>query len=117
MHEAIRLNKCIKALQWLLDNSLLFQYEGISLNADRSIKTKQTDWLGLSTEDKTDDGSAGASLPEVTQNQCNADDASSDGWTGDENFENRLTGNTDTFLHPNNVSSLCKTMSFAPAEG
>lgn len=117
LHEAIRPNKCIKALQWLLDNSILFQNEGISLNADWSIETEQTDWLGLGTEDKTDNGSAGASPPEVTQNQCNSDDASSDGWTEDNNFENRLTGNTDTMLHPIDVRSLCKTMSFAPGEG
>lgn len=117
LHEAIRPNKCIKALQWLLDNSILFQNEGISLNADWSIETEQTDWLGLVTEDKTDNGSAGASPPEVTQNQCNSDDASSDGWTEDNNFENRLTGNTDTLLHLIDVRSLCKTMSFAPGEG
>lgn len=117
LHEAIRPNKCIKALQWLLDNSLLFQNEGISLNADWSIETEQTDWLGLSTEDKTDDGSAGASPPEITQNQGDSDDASSNGWTEDQNFENRLTGNTDTLLHSANVRSLCKTTSFAPAEG
>lgn len=117
LHEAIRPNKCIKALQWLLHNSVLFQNEGISLNADWSIETEQTDWLGLRTEDKTDDGSAGASPPEVTQNQCISDDASSDGWTEDQNFENRLTGNTDTLLHPIDVRSLCKTMSFAPGEG
>lgn len=66
LHEAIRPNKCIKALQWLLDNSVLFQNEGISLNADWSIETEQTYWLGLCTDDKSDDGSAGASLPEVT---------------------------------------------------
>lgn len=117
LHEAIRPNKCIKALQWLLDNSVLFQNEGISLNADWSIETEQTDWLGLGTEDKTDDGSAGASPPEVTENQCNSYDASSDGWTEDQNFENRLAGNTDTLLHPIDVRSLCKTMSFAPGEG
>lgn len=38
-------------------------------------------------------------------------------WTEDRNFESRLTGNTDTLLHPVDVRSLCKTLSFSPGEG
>lgn len=118
LHEAIRPNKGIKALLWLLHNSLLFQYEGISLNADRSIETKQTDWLGLGQKTRqTMVLQVHLYLKSLKINAIQMMQVQMDGWTEDKNFENRLTGNNDAFLHPNNVSSLCKTMSFAPGEG
>ena len=39
-----------------------------------------------------------------------------DDWTEDSNFEDRLTGNTDTLLHPADVRSRSNVYAFAPGE-
>lgn len=128
LHEAIRPNKCLKALEWLLKNSKLFQDEEIKLNKNWNIEmSEQSDWLGLIENDDNDgelqcenEKSCSRRLDKSEASSCgekNIDCEDSDGWTEDPNFENRLTGNTDTLLHPVDVRSLCQSISFAPGEG
>lgn len=105
LHEAIRPNKCLKALQWLLKNSKLFQNEGITIDENWNIYREQIDWLGHNEDEILNNTNVNTSPDE------------NDEWTEDPNFENRLTGNTDTLLHPVDVRSLCKIMSFAPGDG
>lgn len=119
LHEAIRPNKCLKALKWLLKNSSLFQTEGIKMNENWNIESEMHEWLGYDVGNSESDSHIEtlSSETELTnQNNANHDD-DSDEWTEDPNFENRLTGSTDTLLHPVDVRSLCKTFSFAPGEG
>lgn len=99
----------------------MFQKQGISINEQWNIDSEQQNWLGLQTDDNDDcsnveqDSSNNNMKDHV--DDCSTDDSSSDEWTEDPNFESRLTGNTDTLLHPLDVRSLCKTMSFSPGEG
>lgn len=46
----------------------------------------------------------------------NVEEFPEDTWTEDPNFDNRLTGNTDTLMHPTDVRSLNKMHNFAPGE-
>ena len=39
LQEAVRQNKCIKALQWRLLNNVLFQSQGITINQECNIET------------------------------------------------------------------------------
>ena len=105
MYESIRPKKCINALQWLLKNSRQFKNEDISINENWDISNEQSDWFGLSDE--------------YTGEKNSSEDLSleeNDEWTEDSNFEDRLTGNTDTLLHPADVRSLSKVYAFAPGE-
>lgn len=119
-HEAIRPNKCLKALKWLLKNSSVFQREGIKINEHWNIESELHEWLGFDVDDSEVEPQNDSSIIETESlsNQNNADHFDdSNEWTEDPNFENRLTGGTDTLLHPVDVRSLCKTFSFAPGEG
>lgn len=46
----------------------------------------------------------------------NVEEFPEDTWTEDPNFDNRLTGNTDTLMHQTDVRSLNKMHNFAPGE-
>lgn len=117
-------NKCIKALQWLLQNSFFVSKSG-NYYQDWNIQLEQQDWLGFDIENnkepdfqsKTDQQESLSVKKENEDNECFSDDTNSDVRTEDPNFESRLTGNTDTLLHLIDVRSLCKTMSFSPSEG
>lgn len=82
----------------------MFQKQGISINEQWNIDSEQQNWLGLQTDDNDDcsnveqDSSNNNMKDHV--DDCSTDDSSSDEWTEDPNFESRLTGNTDTLLHP-----------------
>lgn len=119
LHEAIRPNKCLKALKWLSKNSSLFQTEGIKMTENWNIESEMHEWLGYDVGNNENDSHIETLSSETERtNQTNANhDDDSDEWTEDPNFENRLTGSTDTLLHPDDVRSLYKTFSFAPGEG
>ena len=55
LQEAVRQNKCIKALQWLLLNNVLFQSQGITINQECNIETKQHHSLGFNRENNERD--------------------------------------------------------------
>ena len=55
-------------------------------------------------------------MPVGNENEISESD-DSDGWTESVSIENRLTGNTDTILHPTDVRNICKVLSVAPGEG
>lgn len=100
----------------------MFQSQGITINQHWNIQLEQHDWLGFDIENNKEPDFQSTtdqqeSLSVKKENECFSDDTNSDVWTEDPNFETRLTGNTDTLLHPIDVRSLCKTMSFSPGEG
>ncbi|XP_061196745.1 uncharacterized protein LOC133205019 [Saccostrea echinata] len=109
LHEAIRPKKCLNALKWLLQNSELFRNEGITINENWDIMSEQSEWFDFNEKYSTLDNNQNDSM----ENLISLD---GDGWTEDENFDERLTGNTDTLLHPSDVRSLNKVFSFAPGE-
>lgn len=113
LYEAIRPKKCIDALKWLLQNSKMFQNEEITINENWDISSEQSSWYGFNHEnvDEMNSGSEDHNLLDDANSQ-----EQEDGWTEDVNFESRLTGNTDTLLHPADVRSLSKVFSFAPGE-
>ena len=55
LQEAVRQNKCIKALQWLLLNNVLFQSQGITINQECNIETEQHHSLGFNSENNERD--------------------------------------------------------------
>lgn len=91
----------------------MFQNEEITINENWDISSEQSSWYGFNHENVAEMNS-GSEVPNLL------DDANSqekeDGWTEDVNFEGRLTGNTDTLLHPADVRSLSKVFSVAPGE-
>lgn len=113
LYEAIRPKKCIDALKWLLQNSKMFQNEEITINENWDISSEQSSWYGFNHEnvDEMNSGSEDHNLLDDANSQ-----EQEDGWTEDVNFESRLTGNTNTLLHPADVRSLSKVFSFAPGE-
>lgn len=119
LYEAIRPNKCMNALKWLLENSELFRNEGISIRENWDILQEQREFYA--TEQKSGENATSCENTSYTnelENETSSlqDEDDVDEWTEDPNFESRLTGNTDTLLHPADVRSLNKTMSFAPGE-
>jgi hypothetical protein len=80
--ENIRPDKVFQAARWLVTNSTLFQNEGISVNET---------WLH---ESRTGVDANDSSFQDDAENQNESDD----GWTEDDGFADRLTGNLDTFL-------------------
>ena len=119
-----------KALQWLLLNSVLFHSQGITINQEWYIEKEQHHWFGFNSENSERDKNYNQLYMEHEQASLSRNKesdggesfsghSSSDEWTEDRNFESRLTGNTDTctLLHPVDVRSLCKTLSFSPGEG
>lgn len=78
--ENVRPNKVINATKWLLQNSSLFQAEGIELNEDWELQCSDT-------EDDSED-------------ICSTDarDSIEDDWTEEVNVDDRPTGNVDTVM-------------------
>jgi hypothetical protein len=108
-----------------LQNSFLFKSQGISIDQEWNIESEQHDWLGFHNEETEVNNHENLTVKEDSVNintandadECLSDHSNSEEWTEDPNFENRLTGNSDTLLHPFDIRTLCKTMSFSPAEG
>lgn len=85
----------------------MFRNEGITINANWNITEEQREWLDLNREHTEDNSEERVISPEVED---------IDNWTEDPNFHTRLTGNTDTLMHPTDVRSLIQNFSFAPGE-
>ena len=98
--ENIRPNKVFQAARWLVANSTLFQNEGISVNET---------WLH---ESRTGLDANDSGLQDDAENQNESDD----GWTEDDGFADRLTGNLDTFLQAADFREFNQVLSVAPGE-
>lgn len=109
-YEAIRPNKCLSALHWLLENSEIFRSEGITVNDNWNIDDILREQAVYYDTDRDD------VLEDVHVLEYKETETEIDEWTEDPNFESRLTGNTDTLLHPTDVKSLNKIISVAPGE-
>ena len=110
MHEAIRPVKCLNALRWLIDNSQLFRQEGIKIDECWQL-TGENEYFGHENSEQDANVAPSENLDKDQQN-----DDSSDGWSEVEDFDTRLTGNTDTLLHPIDVGNIT-SISLAPGEG
>ena len=99
--ENIRPNKVFEAAKWLVSHSSLFQNEGICVNET---------WLQQPFEELVahDDSS--------DQNHINSEVEAEDSWTEDENFTERLNGNTDTCLQSIDFREFNQVLCVAPGE-
>lgn len=78
--ENVRPNKVINATKWLLQNSSLFQAEGIELNEDWELQCSDTEY----------------DSKEISN--TDAGDSIKDDWTEEVNVDDRPTGNVDTIM-------------------
>lgn len=76
----VRPNKVLNATKWLLQNSSLFQAEGIELYEDWELQCSDT-------EDDSEEIS-----------NTDARDSIKDDWTEEVNVDDRPTGNVDTVM-------------------
>lgn len=81
--ERIRPNKVKAAAKWLMQNSALFQSEGIEIDQE---------WEFQNQENESDEDSE-----EILMSKSGSD-CLIDSWTEDTNLEDRPSGNTDTML-------------------
>ena len=92
-YEKVRPNKVMEAAKSLVQNSSLFQSEGIVVD---------NLWVGTPTELENDETvivrSNKTGQDKESMETSAYDKSDSDEWTEDENFHERLTGNTDTVL-------------------
>ena len=100
MHASIRPVKCIVALHWLMKKSESYQNEVISIRENWNLAEQQS-WYGL-----TEDLQLESTNPSEDDNESAV---TNDDWTEDKNFKSRLTGKTDSMLHPGDVRSSQKT--------
>ena len=110
--EKIRPNKVMEAAKWLVENSVLFQNEGIEIN---------NLWLNITENQVQEESKDASSATDVASNEPETDIFSntnndSDEWTEDENFHDRPTGNTDTVLQPVDFREFNQILSLAPGE-
>lgn len=80
LFENVRPNKVLNATKWLLQNSSLFQAEGIELYEDWELQCSDT-------EDDSEEIS-----------NTDARDSIKDDWTEEVNVDDRPTGNVDTVM-------------------
>ena len=101
--ENIRPNKVFGAAKWLLANSSLFQNEGIVL--DESWLQQPHDSFNISIDSTQQDMSS----------QDNAE-KENDTWTEDDSFNERITGNLDTFLQSLDFREFNQILCVAPGQ-
>lgn len=108
-YEKVRPNKVTEAAKWLVQNSSLFQSEGIVVDDL---------WVGTPTELENDEivRSSKTGQDKESMETSAYDKSDSDEWTGDENFHERLTGNTETVLQSADFREFNKILSLAPGE-
>lgn len=110
-YEKVRPNKVMEAAKWLVQNSPLFQSEGIVVDDL---------WVGTPTELENDETvivrSNKTGQDKESMETSAYDKSDSDEWTEDENFHERLTGNTDTVLQSADFREFNQILSLAPGE-
>ena len=115
--ENIRPNKVLQAAKWLVENSPLFQNEGIKVDES---------WLNITEGVINGESVTLNSNEEQVEQPCSndvdhsrresANQNTSDNWTEDDNFHERPTGNTDTVLQPMDFREFNQILSLAPGE-
>lgn len=97
--ENIRPNKVFEAAEWLVRNSTLFQGEGIVLNNTWLCQSNESFWVN----EEDSDMQAGTY-------------SDHDGWTEDDTFNDRPTGNMDTCLQSIDFREFNQVLCLAPGE-
>lgn len=109
--ENIRPTKVLNAAKWLIENSILFRNEGITIDET---------WLhnNHSQTDEGSDSDENESLETQRQKKGHDQHASdSDKWTENDEFEERPNGNLDTVLQPMDYREFNQILALAPREG
>lgn len=99
--ERIRPNKVNVAAKWLMQNSVLFQSEGIEMDQE---------WEFQNQEYESDENSE-----EILMSKS-GNDCLIDSWTEDTNLEDRPSGNTDAMLQSIDFREFNQILSVAPGE-
>lgn len=105
--EQVRPEKILMAAQWLIQNSKLFQNEGIELNESWNIVNND----GLLKEKEIQER-LNHSDSEQEQQEFEEDE-----WSEDDGSVLRSSGNLDTVMHPADFREFNRILSIAPAEG
>ena len=117
-YESVRPNKVLAAAQYLSQNSLLFQSEGVSVDDEwlDKIETDRSQWSEFSScniPDERRDTPNENSLDTSKQEEAE-DIAEDDGWTEEE----KPSGLTDTLLQEaDSTQSIDSIINVAPGEG
>ena len=122
--EQIRPVKILEAARWLVQNSQLFKNEGIEVNncwldsAEASLHDSETADASANVDETTGERLSAQTESQDLQVSKNPEstNSTSDEWTEDDNFHNRLTGNTDTMLQPMDFREYNQILSLAPGE-